>query len=363
MADNVISFENFVPTAKEASVNYSKKMCDNQDCNKVRTATHTSDECWRKHPDLIPENLKNKFNKRKNNYSKSHRKGFSSQEKPKYADKNVTKGYLKKARKFLKARYEANHTGEPDYSMDDNVVHNLAYFNYAKANKLKVRASKKIKKLLGNLDDNIKASKADNSKRLGKKSDGEFDASKFDGPKTQCGKCGKWGNHTAEECRSGEKPSKSDEANHVDCNKSNCKSRVVEKINFSNHNDSDEEEDTLHYHRDNRIKATNISSEDYAFFVLANSERASGSEAGLKLEGDTGHESEETRGHSVFMARSRGRSKARQRVTTNSQHPATWKVRTSCRNETTSHDDSGHHNLQMGRPRKSIWHNPKILKV
>ena len=58
MADNVISFENFVPTAKEASVNYSKKMCDNQDCNKVRTATHTSDECWRKHPDLIPETLR-----------------------------------------------------------------------------------------------------------------------------------------------------------------------------------------------------------------------------------------------------------------------------------------------------------------
>ena len=67
--------------------------------------------------------------------------------------------------------------------MDDNVVHNLAYFNYAKANKLKVKASKKIKKLLGNLDDNIKASKADNSKNLGKKSDGDFDSSKFDGPK------------------------------------------------------------------------------------------------------------------------------------------------------------------------------------
>ena len=304
MADNVISFENFVPTAKEASVNYSKKMCDNQECNKVRTATHTSDECWRKHPELIPDNLKNKFNKRKNDYSKVHRKGFASQEKQRSDDK--TKDYVKKARKFLKARYEANHTREPDYSLDDNVVYNLAYFNYAKANKLKVKASKKIKKLLGNLDDNIKASKADNSKKLGKKSDGEFDASKFDGPKTQCGKCGKWGNHTAEECRSGEKPSKSDEANHVDCNKSNSKARVVEKIHFSNHNDSDEEEDTLHYHRDNRIKATNISSEDYAFFVRANSGRASGSELGLKLGGDTCHESEETRGHNAFMAQSRG---------------------------------------------------------
>ena len=114
---------------------------------------------------------------------------MASQEKPRNADKTVTKGYLKKARKFLKARYEANHTGEPDYSQDENVVHNLAYFNYAKANKLKVKASKKIKKLLGNLDDNIKV------------------ASKFDGPKTQYCKCGKWGNHTADECRSGDKPS------------------------------------------------------------------------------------------------------------------------------------------------------------
>ena len=52
-------------------------------------------------------------------------------------------------------------------SQNENVVHNLVYFNYAKANKLKVKASKKIKKLLGNLDDNIKV------------------ASKFDGPKTQ----------------------------------------------------------------------------------------------------------------------------------------------------------------------------------
>jgi hypothetical protein len=70
MADNVISFENFVPPAKETSVNYSKKMCDNPVCNKIKTATHTSDECWHKHPDLIPKTLKNKFNKQKNYYSK-----------------------------------------------------------------------------------------------------------------------------------------------------------------------------------------------------------------------------------------------------------------------------------------------------
>jgi hypothetical protein len=45
MADNVISFENYVPPAKEASVYYLTKMCDNPECNKVKTATHTSDEC------------------------------------------------------------------------------------------------------------------------------------------------------------------------------------------------------------------------------------------------------------------------------------------------------------------------------
>ena len=171
MADNVISFKNLVPPAKEPSANYSKKMCKNPECNKVKTATHTDDECWRQHPDLIPDKLKNKFNKRKNDYAKHYRKGYASQEKPRSADKTVTKGYLKKARKFLKARYKANHTGEPDYSQDENVGYNLAYFNYAKANKLKAKASKKVKKLLGNLDDNIKASKSDNSKKLGKKSD------------------------------------------------------------------------------------------------------------------------------------------------------------------------------------------------
>ena len=164
-----------------------------------------------------------------------------------------------------------------------------------------------FEKLLGNLDDNIKANKSDNSKKFEKKSDGDYDASKFDGPKTQCGKCGKWGNHTAEECRSGEKPNKMDEANFVENNKSKSKARVVEKINFSNHYDSDDEEDTLHYHRDNRIKATNISSEDYALFVRLNSERASESVLGSHSGRDTGHETEETRGHCVYMARARGR--------------------------------------------------------
>jgi hypothetical protein len=60
----------------------------------------------------------------------------------------------KRKRKFLKQRYEANHIGEPDYSLDQNTVINLTYFNYAKANKLKVNASKKTKKLLAGMDFN-----------------------------------------------------------------------------------------------------------------------------------------------------------------------------------------------------------------
>jgi hypothetical protein len=38
--------------------------------------------------------------------------------------------------------------------LDQNTVFNLAYFNYAKANKLKVKASMKIKKLLARMDGN-----------------------------------------------------------------------------------------------------------------------------------------------------------------------------------------------------------------
>ena len=60
-------------------------------------------------------------------------------------DKRTPRVYLKKARKFLKQRYEANHASEPDYLKDDNMVLNLAYFNYAKANKLKDKASNCLK--------------------------------------------------------------------------------------------------------------------------------------------------------------------------------------------------------------------------
>ena len=69
---------------------------------------------------------------------------------------------------------------------------NLAYFNYAKANKLKVKSSKRIKKLLSSGNGDSKSKRSGNtSKKSDKKSDENFDSNKFDGPKKQCGKCGK----------------------------------------------------------------------------------------------------------------------------------------------------------------------------
>jgi hypothetical protein len=53
-------------------------------------------------------------------------------------EKMASKTYIKSTRKFLKRRYEKNHSGEPDYFLNQNTVINLAYFNYAKAHKLKV---------------------------------------------------------------------------------------------------------------------------------------------------------------------------------------------------------------------------------
>ena len=130
-------------------------------------------------------------------------------------EKRAPKTYIKSARKFLKRRYEANHTGEPDYSLDQNTVINLAYFDYAIANKLKVKASKKIKKLLSGMDDNN--SRKVNSPKIiksNKFADEEREVNSSDKPKQRCTICGKWGNHTAEQCRAkdkDDKPSRSEE--------------------------------------------------------------------------------------------------------------------------------------------------------
>ena len=74
MADNVITFTNDKAKATENSANFTTKMCDYPECNKFKTATHTSSKCWRQHTELCPDDKKFKFNVRKNNYLKEQRK-------------------------------------------------------------------------------------------------------------------------------------------------------------------------------------------------------------------------------------------------------------------------------------------------
>ena len=54
--------------------NFTTKMCDNPECNKFKTATHTSSKCWCQHPELCPDDKKSKFNVRKNNYLRDQKK-------------------------------------------------------------------------------------------------------------------------------------------------------------------------------------------------------------------------------------------------------------------------------------------------
>ena len=71
MADNVIVFTNDKVKATEYSANFTTKMRDYPECNKFKTATHTSSKSRRQHPELFPEDKKSKFNVRMNNYLKN----------------------------------------------------------------------------------------------------------------------------------------------------------------------------------------------------------------------------------------------------------------------------------------------------
>ena len=99
---------------------------------------------------------------------------------------------MKRARTLSNQRYEANHTGEPDYSLDQNTVFNFDYFNYAKSNQLKAKASKKFKKLLAGMDDENKSKKVSSSKsiKFNKSTDEDADGNSSEYSKK---KCTKWG--------------------------------------------------------------------------------------------------------------------------------------------------------------------------
>ena len=115
-------------------------------------------------------------------------------------EKKAPKTYILQVRKFLKQWYEENHTGEPDYSLDQNTVINLVYFNYAKANKLKVKASKETKKLLAGMDENH-SKKVSSTKfnKSNKSTDEDAENHLSEKARRKCTKCGKWGTHTADE--------------------------------------------------------------------------------------------------------------------------------------------------------------------
>jgi hypothetical protein len=188
-----------------------------------------------------------KFSIRKNNYLKEQRKNAKHNDNSQDSknEKRAPMTYIKNARKFLKRRYEAIHTGEPVYFLNQNTVINLAYFNYAKANNLKVKASKKIKKLLSRIDDNN--SRKVNSSQIiksNKSADEEREDNSSETPKQKCTNCRKWENHTAEECvaKDNDDKSRSEEVNLAPGRKGKTPDSRVQKIIFLDYNNSDEEE-------------------------------------------------------------------------------------------------------------------------
>ena len=56
--------------------------------------------------------------------------------------------------------------------------------------------------------------------------------------------------------------------------------RRVQKIFFLDYNMSDDEEDSLHCHHNNRIKASEITKDDYVYFTQSHSEEDPSSELG-----------------------------------------------------------------------------------
>ena len=76
------------------------------------------------------------------------------------------------------------------------------------------------------------------------------------------------GSHTAEKCTSDKPPEKIEEANLATTGNNGSPGRTAQKILGSRYvKDSDNEEDCLYLHEENRIKAIDVSGKDYAFFA------------------------------------------------------------------------------------------------
>ena len=93
------------------------------------------------------------------------------------------------------------------------------------------------------------------------------------------------------------------------------------KVNLSDYNNiSDDEEDSLHYHHNNRIKASEITKDDFVYFTQSNSEEDPSSELGWESREDSSREGADSGDdwapktsarHVAMMARKRGMAKDR----------------------------------------------------
>ena len=85
------------------------------------------------------------------------------------------------------------------------------------------------------MDENNNTRKVSNSKtnKLNKSSDEDGEDRSSDKPKQKCTRCGKWGYHTAEECKAkgnDDKSSRSEEANLASSGKGKSPARRVENM-------------------------------------------------------------------------------------------------------------------------------------
>ena len=95
--------------------------------------------------------------------------------------------------------------------------------------------------------------------------------------------------------------------------KGKSRARRVQTINFLDYNGSDDEEDSLHYHHYNRIKASEITKDDFVYFTHSQSEEVPSSELGWQSIEDSSREGEgsdddwvpQTFAHHIAMMASR----------------------------------------------------------
>ena len=214
------------------------------------------------------DKIRDKFRNNKKTYNKQNnsRKFLKHPDKKR---KNLGE-HLQIAYLTLVKKDKGNHDGETNFSEDPDMVVALAMQNYQKAHKLKFKANKRQIKMLRQLDADKDKAENDKGKNVtsGNKNSKSNNKSNNRGKKQQCSKCKKWGSHTAEECTSDNKSITSEEANVAEIGNAGSHGRTVQKISKQDYNmDSDEEEGTLYLHQENRIKAQEVTADEYAYYA------------------------------------------------------------------------------------------------